>query len=274
MKLLSFSANGLLLVCVWNSLAFAEDNFPEERYFDSNGVRIRYIDVGEGVPIILLHGAWSSLEGWNKGDTLQVLSEKFRVIAMDLRGHGKSGKPHGKEHYGIEMGLDALRLLDHLNIPKAHFAGYSRGARIVGQLMVHHPDRFFTATLGGREPMLEWDPAREPSMEKLMARYRDRPPSPDPNAPQQDLVAMASAQLGRESWLVTEDQLRSIGIPVLGIVGSKDTPENIVRLEGIIPLMKVVVIDGATHGGEAGAMLRSEFSKTMVEFLAKHSPRN
>jgi len=77
-----------------------------------------------------------------------------------------------------------------------------------------------------------------------MARYRDRPPSPDPNAPQQDLVAMASAQLGRESWLVTEDQLRSIGIPVLGIVGSKDTPENIVRLEGIIPLGSIGFLVG------------------------------
>jgi len=274
MKRTTVSILWFLMTCALVAQAVAGAHLPEDKYFDSDGILIRYIDIGEGTPIVLLHGAWGSLERWNKGDTLQILAKEYRVIAMDLRGHGKSGKPHGKAYYGAEMGRDALRLLDHLGISKAHFAGYSRGARIVGYLMAHSPDRLFTAILGAREPMLEWDVTNVPSMEKLMARYKNRPSSQDPNAPAQDLVAMASAQLGRESWLVTLDQLRSIDFPVLGIVGSKDSPENVARLKGVIPLMEVVVIDGATHGGETGAMRRSEFSQAVMKFLAKHSPGN
>lgn len=58
--------------------------------FDSNGVRIRYVTTGEGEPILL--------------------------IAVDLRGHGQSDKPHEPEAYGPEMAEDVVRLLDHLEL--------------------------------------------------------------------------------------------------------------------------------------------------------------
>src|SRR6266568_910980 len=82
--------------------------------FDSNGVPIRYVMSGTGEPIVLIHGWSASAEMW---DPIRAeLSNRYRVIAMDCRGHGRSGKPHEPGAYGIEMVNDVVRLLDHLHI--------------------------------------------------------------------------------------------------------------------------------------------------------------
>jgi pimeloyl-ACP methyl ester carboxylesterase len=118
----------------------AQDNF-----FDSNGVRIRYVDRGAGEPVVLIHGGGSTLESWVDSGVLPNLAKDYRVIALDARGFGKSGKPHDVKAYGPEMGLDVIRLLDHLGIQRAHVVGYSMGAHITAQLLTTHPQRFLTA---------------------------------------------------------------------------------------------------------------------------------
>jgi len=72
-----------------------------DQFFDSNGVRIRYVIVGQGEPIILIHGWAADAEMWVSA--IQVLSRNYRVIALDCRGHGKSGKPTDPSQYGMEM---------------------------------------------------------------------------------------------------------------------------------------------------------------------------
>jgi len=69
-----------------------------DQFFDSNGVRIRYVIVGQGEPIILIHGWAADAEMW--ASATQDLSRNFRVIALDCRGHGKSGKPTDPSQYG------------------------------------------------------------------------------------------------------------------------------------------------------------------------------
>src|SRR3954453_5722440 len=118
---------------------------PEDQFFDSAGVRIRYIEEGQGEPVVLVHGYTSDAEAqWARTGVIQALAAQYRVIAMDLRGHGGSGKPHDPAQYGPEMSLDIVRLLDHLGIRRAHIVGYSMGAHIVAQLdhpsgSVHNP---------------------------------------------------------------------------------------------------------------------------------------
>src|SRR5262249_189666 len=86
---------------------------------------------------------------------LKALAKDYRVIAPDLRGHGKSDKPTGDKQYGIEMVEDLVRLLDHLKIKKAHAVGYSMGALITGKLLATHPDRPLSATLVGAGAITE-----------------------------------------------------------------------------------------------------------------------
>jgi pimeloyl-ACP methyl ester carboxylesterase len=96
----------------------------QDKFFDSNGVRLRYVEQGQGQPIVLLHGNGNTLQSWIDAGVFQNLAADFRVIALDARGHGKSGKPRDPKQYGPEMAKDVVRLLDHLGIPKAHIIGY------------------------------------------------------------------------------------------------------------------------------------------------------
>src|SRR6185503_13336951 len=61
------------------------------RFADIDGVRLHYQEKGEGTPLILLHGFTSSIYSWR--DVFEPLSRNFRVIAVDLKGYGFSGKP-------------------------------------------------------------------------------------------------------------------------------------------------------------------------------------
>lgn len=129
---------------LWTAAVLAQD-----RFLDSGGVRIRYVDHGAGTAVVLVHGFTASIEpAWIETGILPSLARDYRVVAFDLRGHGKSGKPHDPRAYD-EMGLDAIRLLDHLGIQKAHIVGYSLGGIIVAKLLTTHHDRFLSAVLGG-----------------------------------------------------------------------------------------------------------------------------
>jgi pimeloyl-ACP methyl ester carboxylesterase len=87
----------------------------EDKYFDSAGVNIRYVEQGAGEPVILLHGFTSNIErAWIDRGIFAELAKTNRVIAFDSRGHGKSGKPHDPAQYGREMGQDVIRLMDYL----------------------------------------------------------------------------------------------------------------------------------------------------------------
>ena len=72
------------------------------------------------------------------------------MIALDLRGHGESGKPHDAAQYGFKMSEDIARLLDHLDLDKAHVLGYSLGAVVTNRFRVKHPNRLLTIILGGQ----------------------------------------------------------------------------------------------------------------------------
>ena len=91
--------------------------------------RIRYVEAGSGAPVVLLHGYTRFLESnWvERGGIFWPLAKDHRVIALDLRGHGQSDKPHDPRAYGPETIADVVRLLDHLNIERAHLLGYRWG---------------------------------------------------------------------------------------------------------------------------------------------------
>src|SRR5262245_26749067 len=87
----------------------------QDKFFNSNSVKIRYIDVGHGEPVVLVHGFSSSIEAnWAATGIIDRLAKDFRVIALDCRGHGKSDKPHDASAYGSAMVEDLANLLDHL----------------------------------------------------------------------------------------------------------------------------------------------------------------
>src|SRR5688572_17303871 len=129
--------------------ALAAAAAAQDRFFESGGARIRYVDAGAGAPVVLIHGFTGDIErSWTNTGVLDDLKRDYRVLAFDLRGHGHSDKPHDPRAYD-EIGLDAIRLLDHLRIEKAHVVGYSLGGIIALKLLTTHPQRFLSAVVGG-----------------------------------------------------------------------------------------------------------------------------
>lgn len=122
------------------SLAAAPD-----RYVTSADARLRYRDIGRGDAVVLLHGMARSLEDWRGlADTLAL---DHRVIAVDVRGHGKSTRFSDPARLGIEMAHDVVRVMDQLGIRRAHIAGHSMGATIAAKVASLYPDRVSSVAL-------------------------------------------------------------------------------------------------------------------------------
>jgi uncharacterized protein YndB with AHSA1/START domain len=108
----------------------------EERYLESEGARLRYLEGGNGEPVILLHDAGATIESqWIDTRVARAIASQYRVIAFDAR------TPE-----------DVLRLMDRLGIAKAHVAGYGVGAQRAARFAVDHPDRVQTLALAGATP--------------------------------------------------------------------------------------------------------------------------
>jgi pimeloyl-ACP methyl ester carboxylesterase len=284
---------GGLVVCLCLAPAALRAEAPalKKPYFDSNGVKIHYVVQGkaDGEPVLLIHGFTVNIElQW--GPVLKALAKDYRVIAMDCRGHGGSEKPHDPKKYGLEMAKDAVRLLDHLKIDKAHVVGYSMGASIALQVVARYPERVRTATLGGNglpQPgrakllteladSLEQGKGLKPLILALTPKDQPRPTAEqiqaidtlllarnDPKA----LAAVLRGIRGKELAL-TEDQIKGIKVPLLALIGEADPLRaGVDALKKQLPDVKVVVIDKANH---MTAFNREEFVSGLKEFLDAH----
>jgi pimeloyl-ACP methyl ester carboxylesterase len=124
-------------------LALAEA--PDSFFYAAPDVRIRFRETGQGSSIILIHGLGRSLTDWaGVGDSL---ARDHRVVALDVRGFGKSSRVSTREQLGREMANDVIKLLDLLEIRRAHLVGHSTGAAIAAYLATRHPDRVRSVTL-------------------------------------------------------------------------------------------------------------------------------
>ncbi|HEY8186100.1 MAG TPA: alpha/beta hydrolase [Pyrinomonadaceae bacterium] len=119
---------------VRSNLPHAENS----HFADIDGVRIHYQEKGTGTPLVLLHGFTSSTYSWK--DVFEPLSQNFRVIAVDLKGFGFSGKPDGDYSRRTQAAL-VVRLLDYLKIEKAWLCGNSMGGEIALNAALANPQR-------------------------------------------------------------------------------------------------------------------------------------
>jgi pimeloyl-ACP methyl ester carboxylesterase len=116
-----------------------------DRTLMRDGITINYRSIGNGDPILLVHGYGDNLKMW--AGLADSLATTHRVIAVDTRGFGRSGKPAGAERYGPAMIEDLVALLDTAGAQQAHVVGYSMGAMLAASLALSHPDRVRTVTL-------------------------------------------------------------------------------------------------------------------------------
>ncbi len=108
------------------------ENRPEEQ------IRIHYLEAGIGEPLLLIHGLGQSLYTWR--NLFAELSESYRVIAIDLPGHGYSDRPEYFCYSMDEMAEAIKRFLDEKDIISAHMIGFSTGAMYMLRLLTLYPE--------------------------------------------------------------------------------------------------------------------------------------
>ena len=299
MKTLSRALFTVWLLVFAMGFAHAEDQF-----FDSKGVQIRYIVEGKGEPVVLIHGFTSSIAaGWR--NIIKPRSAVYQVIALDCRGHGKSGKPLDPKKYGKEMSEDVIRLMDHIHIKKAHIVGYSMGAFLAYNLLFAHPDRILTLTLGAGGGIV---PPGTGDIEKALGDSLDKDKSmepliralwpPDmPPATADQIKFINQLMLGKK----TDDEIKALAavmhsgptkvpdfsreeldaklkadrIPILGVAGANDPirkslvdlQARMKELQGDASPMTLVIVEKANH---VDAVSKPEFLKGLQDFLKAH----
>jgi pimeloyl-ACP methyl ester carboxylesterase len=93
-----------------------------------NGITIAYSDQGQGLPVVFLHAFPFNRTMWDP--QLAGLSDRYRIITVDLRGHGESDAPFWR--YSMDLFADDVKgLLDHLNIQQAVLVGLSMGGYLM-----------------------------------------------------------------------------------------------------------------------------------------------
>jgi pimeloyl-ACP methyl ester carboxylesterase len=116
-----------------------------EVYFEDDG--------GEGTPVVILNGLGDPVQASCRWGVAQALAETSRLIFIDHRGHGRSGKPHEVAAYATPTRVAELTsVLDELGIRQAHFIGLSWGARLVFGIGEHAPGRIASLIMGGQTP--------------------------------------------------------------------------------------------------------------------------
>ncbi len=282
------------LLALLLALPVAAQDAYESHFLDSDGVRLHYIDEGAGEPVLLIHGlAVSVAVNWAGAGVVDGLVDAgYRVVAYDGRGHGFSEKPHDPELYGPVEIEDAIRLLDHLGIDRAHVVGYSRGGFLASHLRARHPERVRTLTLGGYGDNLQGEPPANPIPAAEIAdslaagslgplvRWVDPGATPDQvealgrmvsEANDLEAVRIAFLAMGRLPP-VSPDDLAATEVPVQAVVGDLDVMrDEVERMAAAVDGMEVLVLPGAAH---TDAFARPEFMTALVGFLGKqgHAP--
>ena len=245
--------------------------------FHNGAVEIAYLDEGEGDPIVLVHGFASSKNvNWVYPTWVSELKKNGRrVIALDNRGHGDSGKLYDPAQYGVEtMAGDVTALMDHLGLERADVMGYSLGARMTATLALSQPQRLRSVILGGIGiGMIEGGGPGEnvaaaleaPSLEdvsdpvgRTFRAFADQTRS--------DRLALAACLRGSRR-LMTKEEAAAIDVPVLIAVGSSDEIAGSAPALGrIIPGSQVLDIPNRDHMRAVGDKV---YKSGVTDFLSR-----
>jgi pimeloyl-ACP methyl ester carboxylesterase len=268
-----------------------------------NGIDLYYEEHGSphGEPVLLIMGFLMNAAAW--GAQIPALAPRYRVIAFDNRGAGRTTQP--ETPYSVDdMADDAIALLDHLGVDTAHVVGLSMGGMIAQHVVLRHPSRVRTLTLmvttcGGPHSatyasMLEmrneadgvtidgmggWDADRVHDL--LLTFFTPEfVANPGPGLAQMGLsviqyptqphsmLLQGDAMLQHDTWA----DLPKIGVPTLVMYGGDDpliNPEDSRILASRIPGAEVRAFPGLRHGFNAEKP--DEVNAALLEFLGKHA---
>jgi 3-oxoadipate enol-lactonase len=137
-----------------------------------NGITMAYTDQGYGLPIVLLHAFPLNRTMWAAQE--DAFSSQFRVITIDLRGHGESDAPLW--HYTLDQAAEDVRsLLDHLSVRQALFIGLSMGGYILFALYRQAPETVKGLVLADTRAQADTPEGKQARFQMAQVAYKDGP---------------------------------------------------------------------------------------------------
>lgn len=251
---------------------------PQRVEVGDDGVSLATYSWGEldAPPVVLVHGFASStrdtwvLTGWAR----MLEREGFRVLGIDLRGHGASEKPHDTAGYTVrQLASDVESVLDTFLIDEALYVGYSLGARVGWEVVRDLGDRIPRAVLGG---VPDGIPLEHLDVDQVRRYIADSTPVTDERTrnyldltervPGNDLSALLALALGmRDSRAVDPDPQNAPQQPILFATGTDDAViEGSRSLAAAAPQSTFFEIPGRHHFNAPGSR---HFRMAALEFL-------
>lgn len=242
-----------------------------ENSIEADGFQIRYLEAGQGEPLIHLHGAG----GLRLTPAHDLLSQQYHVIAFEMPGFGAS--PVNNQETMDELASTIGHAISNLGIDKFHLMGTSFGGKAALCLALQIPERVLTLVLEAPAAIRPKDarpPSRDPAafMRAFHAhpeRFTDSPrPDPELQAKTWPLVARL---LGPNRDSAFEDRLRSLSVPTLVVFGTVDgvIPAEMGSIyKQLIPECSLILVYDAAHSITSD---RPEaFTEVVVDYLQRH----
>jgi len=260
-----------------------------------NGVSVNYEVAGEGKAVVLLHGYTGSSQDWS--NQMSALSPMYRVIAVDLRGHGKSSAPSRETDYSMEIFVeDVHSILTHLNLEKCCLVGHSLGGFIALEFALKYSELLAglvlvdtssgdwekpagyaelrakldeLASTQGMGAAFEYDAANNPLRIDRFKRH----PELRETTRQKMLMTSVDGYIytarAMGQWKSVTERLSEIKVPTCVFWGEEDTPflEASRTLEDLIPDAELISVKGSGHSPhEESPQL---FNEKLVSFLGR-----
>lgn len=254
-------------------------------------IEINYQEEGSGFPLILVHGLNGDLTGWAL--VMPKLSQHYRTIALDVRGHGETSKPD--QPYSIQgFSEDLYDFMNQLKISKAQLLGLSMGGAIVQQFALNHPERIRSLVLVStfshfdekthqtfvhlRQTLRqEGYPAYYDEVVKLAftPQFIAANPGPIAELKEKRVRSNSPVAIGRATDACMafnlKHQITKISLPTLIVSGREDifTPVHLAEhIHRSIPGSEWKVLEGGGH--ILPIEKASQLAQVVLEFLEKH----
>lgn len=246
-----------------------------------NGISVYYEEHGAGYPVIFTHGYASSTRMWKP--QVEVLSQQYRFITWDIRGHGQSDGPDDQAQYSEALAVeDERQVLEQLGVRQAVVGGLSLGGYLSLAFYLSHPAMVRALILCDTGPGYRNPVAREQWNQTAEARARafeERGLAALGRSPE----VQASAQIHRSAEALARaargilaqfnsrviEGLPEIRVPTLIIVGERDTPflNGSDYMAAKIPGARKVVIPDAGHSSNIDQP--EAFNRAVLDFLSE-----
>ena len=237
---------------LWQTLPPTPPPVPGEHtgHANVNGISLYYATIGQGSPVVLLHGGLANSDYW--GNQVKALAPHHLVIVVDSRGHGRSTRDARPYGYDL-MADDVVALLDTLHITKADVVGWSDGGILGLDLAIRHPDRVGkvfafaanTVTSGVQEGV-EKNPTFARFIERAGHEYARLSSTPK----EYDAFVAQISKMWETQPNWTDEQLKSIRSPVLVVDGDHDEAIKRTHTEYIaatIPGAGLLILPNTSH---------------------------